>query len=196
MPCCSDNVSPFGDEASNDNGTEAVEKDPLLQGHDTTYATDQDQQCGYSSPRGVCLLIAKAPFKFCTVHLCPVPGCGKKKGSRDKDCGGPCGAPTTPGNGNGTPNPFLTNKENDNPVTSPPPPGKPMTLVQQATVLKKELGIDMAFNIADTIAQAATLLGFDTAGTPGMPNQIAAMLAMVAPQEETTNPFMAANVGG
>jgi len=149
MPALSDNVAGTSydhpDSGGEDNETAVeVNKDPLLQGHDTTFATEADTQCGYSSPRGVCLLIAAQGQKFCTVHLCPKPGCGRKKSSREPDCG-MCQGTT----GGDTPNPFATNKENDNPGFG----GKRPTLVQQADKIKGELGLDAALSIPDTIAQ-------------------------------------------
>ena len=89
-------------------------RDALLQGHDTTFATEADAQCGYSSARGVCLMIAQPGFSFCSIHLCP-HGCGRKKGSRDADCGQPHNAPA---------------------------PRKFMSLVDQANTVKTVLGLD------------------------------------------------------
>jgi len=193
MPALSDNVAGTSydhpDSGGEDNETAVeVNKDPLLQGHDTTFATETDTQCGYSSPRGVCLLIAAQGQKFCTVHLCPKPGCGRKKSSREPDCG-MCQGTT----GGDTPNPFATNKENDNPGFG----GKRPTLVQQADKIKGELGLDAALSIPDTIAQASTLLGFTAEGD--LPSKVAAILALVAPsgmEEAQNNPFANANVGG
>ena len=169
---CGNPFSSGGDDGAGEAQLDAEDVvDPLLKGHDTTFATSADTVCGYSSPRGACRLIAASGFGFCTVHLCP-KGCGRKKGSREADCGQQCTA-------HGAAAPHGADRASS--AAGPAAPtAAPLTLLEQADVIKSELGLAAGLSIPAAVNEACLLLGLSPEHTT-LPGKMTAILALIAP---------------